>query len=120
MDFSNSKAIYMQIVDYICEQILMGNWAEGERIMSVRDLGLKLEVNPNTVLRAYDYLQRADIIANRRGIGYSAVENAKAKILEMNKKAFIEKEMPKFFQKMQLLQIDINEVNEFYKKFSNK
>ena len=76
MDFSESKAIYQQIADYVCEQVLMGKWKENDRILSVRELGVQLEVNPNTVLRAYDFLQRSGIISNRRGIGYFASEDA--------------------------------------------
>ena len=117
MDFSESKAIYQQIADYVCEQILMGRWKENDRILSVRELGVQLEVNPNTVLRAYDFLQRFGIISNRRGIGYFASEDAIAKIKEMRRERFVNRELPRIFQEMELLGMEINDLKEYYEGF---
>ena len=114
MDFSESKAIYHQIADYVCEQVLMGRWKENDRILSVRELGVQLEVNPNTVLRAYDFLQRFGIISNRRGIGYFASEDAIAKIKEMRRERFVNRELPRIFQEMELLGMEINDLKEYY------
>lgn len=117
MDFSESKAIYQQIADYVCEQILMGRWKENDRILSVRELGVQLEVNPNTVLRAYDFLQRFGIISNRRGIGYFASEDAIARIKELRRERFVNRELPRIFQEMELLGMDISELKEYYDGF---
>jgi DNA-binding transcriptional regulator YhcF (GntR family) len=117
MDFSESKAIYQQIADYVCEQVLMGRWKENDRILSVRELGVQLEVNPNTVLRAYDFLQRFGIISNRRGIGYFASEDAIAKIKEMRRERFVNRELPRIFQEMELLGMEINDLKEYYEGF---
>jgi len=117
MDFSESKAIYQQIADYVCEQVLMGRWKENDRILSVRELGVQLEVNPNTVLRAYDFLQRFGIISNRRGIGYFASEDAIAKIKELRRERFVNRELPRIFQEMELLGMDISELKEYYDGF---
>jgi len=117
MDFSESKAIYQQIADFVCEQVLMGKWKENDRILSVRELGVQLEVNPNTVLRSYDFLQRYGIIANRRGVGYFAAEDAIAKIKELRRERFVNKELPHIFQEMELLGIGIGELNEYYNEF---
>ncbi|MEM9675942.1 MAG: GntR family transcriptional regulator, partial [Bacteroidota bacterium] len=62
MKFNDQQAIYLQIADYICEQILLEKWSVEERIPSVRDLAAMMEVNPNTVVRSYDFLQQRDII----------------------------------------------------------
>lgn len=117
MDFSESKAIYQQIADYVCEQVLMGRWKENDRILSVRELGVQLEVNPNTVLRAYDFLQRNGIITNKRGVGYFAAEDAIAKIKELRRERFVNKELPHIFQEMELLGIEIGELSEYYNEF---
>lgn len=117
MDFSESKAIYQQIADYVCEQVLMGRWKENDRILSVRELGVQLEVNPNTVLRAYDFLQRFGIISNRRGIGYFASEDAIARIKELRREKFVNRELPRIFQEMELLGMNISELKEYYDGF---
>ena len=120
MDFKDTKAIYLQIADYVCEQILMKRWKEGERILSVRELGMDLEVNPNTVLRGYDLLQNKDIIMNKRGIGYFAAEDAIEKIKTFKKQQFIENDLPAFVKSMQLLDIDFKELETLVNQLNNK
>ena len=117
MDFSETKTIYQQIADYVCDQILVGKWAEGDRILSVRELGVQLEVNPNTVLRAYDFLQRFGIISNKRGIGYFASEFAIMKIKALRRERFVNKELPRIFQEMDLLGMNLVELNEYYNDY---
>ena len=119
MNFNESHAIYIQISDYVCEQILSGRWQEGNRALSVRELGVVLEVNPNTALRAYDFLQNMEIITNKRGIGYFVTENATAKIKTFRKERFFKEELPPVFKNMQLLQINMDEIEIQYKKFKD-
>jgi DNA-binding transcriptional regulator YhcF (GntR family) len=110
MDFKETKAIYLQIADYVCEQLLLHRWKEDERILSVRELGVNLEVNPNTVLRAYDFLQNKGIILNKRGIGYFAATNAIEQVKIYKKQQFIENELPALAKTMRLLEMDFGEV----------
>ncbi len=115
MEFKDNQAIYLQIGDYVCEQILLGRWNEGERILSVRELGVALEVNPNTVLRTFDFLQSIEIIFNKRGVGYFVVEQAKSKIIEYRRKQFLENELPVIFRSMEILGMKIEDLNQQYK-----
>ncbi len=120
MDFKDTKAIYLQIADYVCEQILLKRWKQGERILSVRELGVNLEVNPNTVLRGYDFLQNKGIIMNKRGIGYFAAEDAVDRVKTYKKQQFIEEDLPALLKMMQLLDIDFNELETLAKQIKNK
>ena len=54
MDFKESKAIYLQIADRICDEILLGVYPEEGRIPSVREYAGMVEVNANTVMRSFD------------------------------------------------------------------
>ncbi|WP_421830364.1 GntR family transcriptional regulator [Larkinella sp.] len=117
MDFQDKKAIYLQIADYVCEKILLAQWPPGERIPSVRDLGSELEVNPNTVMRTYDFLQQKDIIYNKRGIGFFAADEAAERIKSYRKEQFLETEIPYFFRNLYLLNISLEEIEERYKAF---
>lgn len=110
MDFKSTQTIYRQIVNWVFEQILSGSWKPGERAKSVRELAVAFEVNPNTVMRSYEYLQNQDIISNKRGIGYFINEDATEKILAIRKKEFLEEEVPEFLKNMRLLGIDFNEI----------
>lgn len=117
MEFKDKQAIYLQIADYICEQILLGKWPPGERIPSVRDLAAMMEVNPNTVMRTYEFLQNKEIIYNKRGIGYSADDQANEKILAYRKERFLSNELPEVFKNLYLLDIGIDELHSLYQKF---
>jgi DNA-binding transcriptional regulator YhcF (GntR family) len=120
MEFKEVQAIYLQIGDYVCEQILLKRWAEGERLPSVRELGVALEVNPNTVMRTYDFLQGKEIIFNKRGVGFFVAEQAGTKILDYRKKIFLEQELPLVFKNMNLLGMSLAELEEEYNHYSNK
>ncbi|MBV5280967.1 MAG: GntR family transcriptional regulator [Paludibacter sp.] len=118
MEFNQNQAIYLQIGDYICEQILLGKWNEGDRILSVRELGVELQVNPNTVLRTFDFLQTHEIIFNKRGVGYFVMENAKIKIIAYRRKQFLELELPILFKNMDLLGMTISDLNSEYEQYT--
>lgn len=112
MEFSDNKTIYLQIAEWIYEQILNARWKEGERILSVRELGMKLEVNPNTVVRAYEHLQQQEIIANKRGVGYFVAPDAYSKIVHLQKEKFLSEELPALFKTIQLLGIEWSEIEK--------
>lgn len=117
MDFNDSQAIYLQIADYICEQVLLEKWKPEDRIPSVRELAVQLEVNPNTVMRTFEYLQQTEIIYNKRGIGYFVLTGAVKKINKLMKERFIENELPQFFRNIYLLGIELDELKPHYEKF---
>lgn len=116
MDFKTEKPIYQQIVEYICDHIAGGRWAEQERIPSVRDLAAQLQVNPNTAMRAFERLQAADIITNQRGIGYFVSPGAKAQVLSLKRTEFFETTLPEVFSAMDTLNVTIEEVIDTYRK----
>ena len=117
MEFKESQAIYLQIGHYICEQILLERWKGDERIPSVREMGAALEVNPNTVMRTYDFLQNKEIIFNKRGLGYFVADKARKNIIDYRKTQFLEQELPLFFKNMQLLDMSFNELKLEYTKY---
>lgn len=119
MDFNESRSIYLQIADYVCDHILSGKWQTGQRVLSVRELAGTLEVNPNTILRSYDFLQSMNIIINKRGIGYFVNENAIHLIKQFRKEHFFNEELPLLFKNMLLLEIELKEIEEAFKTFKN-
>ena len=103
MDFRKQKPIYLQIAERLMEQVLAGQLAADDRMPSVRDVAVSMGVNPNTVVRTFDYLQGEEIIFNRRGVGYFVAGDAKERILALQRKEFLEEELPLILQKMKLL-----------------
>ena len=96
MNFKESKAIYLQIADRICDEVLLGQYQEEERIPSVREYAAVVEVNANTVMRSYDYLQTQGVIYNKRGIGYFVSVGARKLILSLRKEYFLKEEVDYF------------------------
>ena len=117
MVFKDSPAIYIQIALYMCEQILLKKWKSEEKIISIRDLGEMIEISPNTVQRAYDFLQQRNIIVNKRGVGFFIDPGAEENILSFRREQFLEYELPDMLRNMYLLKIDIKQVEKLYEKF---
>lgn len=117
MEFRDKQAIYMQIADYFGDNILQEQWTADEKVPSVRQLAIELEVNPNTVMRSYTHLQETGVIYNKRGIGYFVSPNAKTILIDMIKQQFIEVELPEFYRKMQLIGLTIKDLEEMFKKW---
>lgn len=114
MDFNQHKPIYLQIVEQIEDKILSGALKADERIDSVREMATALGVNPNTVMRSYEFLERGEVIYNKRGVGFFISTEAREKIKFSRKKNFLENEIPSLFAKMNLLEVDIEEVVNLY------
>ncbi|MCW3108164.1 MAG: GntR family transcriptional regulator [Segetibacter sp.] len=117
MEFRENQAIYIQIAEYVCEQILLKKWNLGEKIVSIRELAILMQVTPNTVQRAYDFLQQKEIITNKRGIGYFTEADALERILTFRREQFKANELPVFFRNMYLLNMDFAEVNTMFEQF---
>ena len=114
MKFKESRPIYLQIADRICDEIHQGIYPEDGRIPSVREYAALVEVNANTVVRTYDYLQSQEIIYTRRGLGYFVSPGAGKKIFSLRKEAFLSTELPEFFKQLRTLGISIEEIVRMY------
>ena len=110
MDFRKQKPIYLQIADWLMEQVLQGQLVADDRMPSVRDVAAQMGVNPNTVVRSFDYLQQEEIIYQRRGVGYFVGADARERILAHQRREFLEEDLPIIRQKMKLLGISIDEL----------
>lgn len=110
MTFNNDKAIYIQMADRLCDDILAGTYSDDDRVPSVREYAVSLEVNTNTAVKAYDQLARDGIIYNRRGLGYFVTPGARDSIMQARRKAFLDTTLPSLFRDMRLLGIGIDDI----------
>ncbi len=117
MQFHNQTAIYLQIAEYIGEQILVENWKPDDKIPSIRELAVQLEVNPNTVQRTYDFLQTREVIYTKRGLGYFVGAYAEQNYLGWRRESFIQNELPIFFKQVRLLKMDFEEIEKRYEAY---
>lgn len=120
MTFKEEKPIYLQIEDYVCEQILSGKWPQGERLCSVRELAAQVEVNPNTVQRAYTELSDKHVIENKRGIGFYVTANAVELIREEHRQYLLCHTLPSLLKKAKLLNISKEDIISVYQNVENQ
>jgi DNA-binding transcriptional regulator YhcF (GntR family) len=110
MEFHSRKAIYEQIGDFICGKIVSGDWKEEERMPSVRDLAVSLQVNPNTVMRTCMELETGEILSNKRGVGLFVARGGRKKALMLMKNEFIRNDLPVIAETMKTLEMDSKEL----------
>lgn len=120
MDFNQNQPIYIQIVDYFCDNILSGKWQEHKKIPSVRDIAVTVEVNPNTAIRAYTVLQDKGVIFNKRGLGYFVAEGGKQRVLDMKKEEFFSSDLPPIFKSMVMLGITPAEIEKKFAQYQSE
>ena len=119
MEFRDNEAIYLQIAAFVSDNILIGKWPAEQKIPSVRDLAIELEVNPNTVMRSYEFLQNLEVIYNKRGLGLFVALDGYEKVKAYRKERFIQQDLPGFFRNLYLLDIGIEELTQWYQKFTS-
>jgi GntR family transcriptional regulator len=117
MEFTGHQAIYLQIVHYVCEQLLLRKWKPEEKMPSIRDLAIDLQVTPNTVQRSYDFLQDLDIISNRRGVGIFVEKDAIKKVMAFKKATFLKEDLPVIFRHMFLLKMEWSELEPLFNQY---
>lgn len=114
MQFGRERPIFLQIASHMEERVLSGELPPEERVPAVRDVAVALEVNPNTVVRAFSALEQAGVIFKKRGLGYFVAPDARARIIEARRAAFVARDLPGFVRAMILLGIGPEEVSTHY------
>ena len=83
MEFDNNTPIYIQVMDMIKKQIVSKELQGGDKLPSVRELAITLKVNPNTIQRTYQELEREGISETQRGLGrYVTDDRQRTKLLK--------------------------------------
>ena len=117
MEFTDNEAIYLQIAGYVGENILRQQWPPDQKIPSVRDLASELQVNPNTVMRTYEFLQNQGVLYNKRGLGIFVAPDAAAKVQAYRRERFLQQQLPAFFNTISLLGIGLEELSQRYEQY---
>lgn len=120
MNFNENKAIYLQLSDRIMDSILSGQYTAGGRIPSVREFAASVEVNPNTVVRSYEYLEQKGVVYNKRGLGYFVSDDANELILSMRRSVFYADELPYFFERISSFGWTPESLAEEFRNYCNK
>lgn len=118
VDVKSALPVYEQVKRAIKLAILSGRLKEGEKLMSLRELALKLQINPNTIIKIYNQLEVEGYIYSRPGSGYF-VKYDKEKI-NREKYELFEEETQDYISKVIQLGYSFNDILEILRKYFNR
>jgi len=104
------QPIYEQVVDQISGAIARGDLSLGEKIPSVRDLAVALRVAPNTVVHAYQELERLGLAETRRGQGTFVTESIQ--VVEQYRRQLAQAAAIEFLAQMQRLGFSHHDIHQ--------
>lgn len=116
--FHSSQPIYQQLAERIKKQILRGELTLGEKLPSVRDTGIEVNVNPNTVQRTYRELEAMHIVESRRGQGTFVTDDRA--VLDSIREEMKLAVMNEFFQQMYEMGYSNEEIKQGLMEFVNR
>ncbi|MBP3539551.1 MAG: GntR family transcriptional regulator [Oscillospiraceae bacterium] len=96
--FDNSIPIYTQLISKIELGIVSGEYVRGQRLPAVRDLATEAGVNPNTMQRAFQELERLELVYTQRSSGRFVTEDEK--VIESTKKRLAQDNIRTFMSAM--------------------
>jgi GntR family transcriptional regulator len=117
-EFNATKPIYLQLADRINRQIVSRELKAGDKLPSVRDMGIKYSVNPNTIQRTYSELEREGILETRRGQGTFVTEQEER--LVQQRENLKHEQIQLFVQVMQEMGYSTNEIISGLQEYLNK
>jgi len=112
--FSKDKPIYLQIIDTVQMSIISGELSPGDKLLSVREMALEAEVNPNTMQKALQELEKMRLVFSQRTSGRFITEDKN--MIDELKKNFAEKIIIDFFHKMKDIGFTKSEIFNYVEK----
>lgn len=103
LEWKEDQPIYRQLRDKVAAQILSGSIKEGEPLPSVRAVAVDLQINPLTASKAYQELVNEAVVEKKRGLGMYVVKGARSKLMNLEKKRFLEEEWPEIHARIKAL-----------------
>lgn len=109
-EWKEDQPIYRQLRDKVASAILEGSLEEGEALPSVRSVAVDMQINPLTASKAYQELVAEEIVEKRRGLGMYVVEGARTRLLQAERKRFLEEEWPAIVSRIAALEMDVKDL----------
>ena len=109
-DWHDNTPIYRQLKSRVVEMMLDGLLKPGDALPSVRQIAADYQLNPITVLRAYQELVDEELVEKRRGLGMYVTDGAPEKLLASERERFIAIEWPAVVERMRRLGLSAKEL----------
>jgi GntR family transcriptional regulator len=88
--FDGPEPIYVQIAQMIRAQVLAGELAEEEQVMSTTQFATTFRINPATAAKAFTGLVEEGVLYKRRGLGMFVAPGARQRLLEQHRSAYFD------------------------------
>ena len=105
--WNNNTPIYRQLRDHVATMILDGSLKPGDALPSVRQVAVDFQLNPMTILKAYQELVDEDLVEKRRGMGMFVKPNADEQLLQSEREQFLSQEWPNICERIKRLGISL-------------
>jgi GntR family transcriptional regulator len=112
LDRQSQVPFYRQVVDIVLSGVAAGALLPGEQLPTIRDLAVKLGVNPNTVVKAYSQLQLLGVLDTQQGSGVFVRPNSERAVPKAEKRRALEALCQDFVARAQLQNLGIDEIIE--------
>ena len=116
--FDERSPIYEQIVMQFCRSLIRGDLEPSQRIPSIREIAMQLKVNTNTVQRAYQEMERRQLIYSKRGTGYFISEGEN--MVQEIKTEIVKDVVSRFIEEMRSLGFEDNQIKGEVDNFTCK
>lgn len=116
--FDNERPIYIQLVEMIRTQIVSGKYKKGQKLPSVRELALTMNVNPNTMQKALVELENEKLIYTERTNGKYVTEDEK--LIEKAKKELAKEKVNNYLNSMESIGISYNLAVKYLQELGGK
>ncbi len=113
-EFSKDKPIYAQIIEHIEKSVISGEYKPGDKLPPVRELAVLAAVNPNTMQRALQELEKSGLLFTKRTSGRFITEDTD--MINELKENFARKQVFEFYQKMQSIGLTKQEIIIYVQK----
>lgn len=103
--FDGRDPIYLQIADQIRGDVLAGQLAEGEQVMSTTQYATTFRINPATAAKAFSQLVDEGVLFKQRGVGMFVAEGARSRLLEQRRETFFAERLEPVLREARVLGI---------------
>ena len=109
-NWNDNAPIYRQLKDRIVGMLLDGLLKPGDALPSVRQIAADFQLNPITVLRAYQELADETLVEKKRGIGMYVTDGARDKLIVSERERFLKVEWPAVIERIRRLGMSTEEL----------
>jgi GntR family transcriptional regulator len=108
-----NMSIFVQLAEYIRVEIFSGALKPGDKILSIREMAIELEVNPNTIKRVYQELVDDGLIDTHGTLGNYVSEDLN--LIESKKRLYLMSKTKDFVDLLKAVDVDIEQVIKEFK-----